>query len=232
MSTPPEPQKEEQRPDPEQITDQPEEQAAEQEPETAERWRNRLHLPTPEQLKTFQEERKHLPITYTTDSLHISHEGLMNIESILLDMHDYNRAHTRLIHDLERRAERTEEEPAPPRLTPDPQEVKQLELELPAEWSQPLEPGQHQEMEIHLDIALRRYAQMSDQELATHLDLPRGDIDENAKKAVQELDLDVQAILSEEPEPSQKAAPAQEPTPRNSDPHSPEHTHQDDDFGR
>jgi len=70
-------------------------------------------------------------------------------------------------------------------LSPSPTEVQALDQQLPAEWLQPLE----------------REALFTQEEwdtlLDAPLDIPEGDIDENARQAIKELGLDIQAVIQE-----------------------------------
>jgi hypothetical protein len=69
-------------------------------------------------------------------------------------------------------------------LEPDPAEVQQLDQELPAEWTQTIEREEYTPEEL-------------DDLLHTDLDIPEGDIDQNADQALDELDIDLDAIAQE-----------------------------------
>jgi hypothetical protein len=173
-----------------------------------------LVIPTPE-------ERKELDnITLSTsivETLHWSNEGLMNPETMWLDMMKYHdqRIKLRLEH-----AKQAQPEPEPLRITPDPAEIAEIDQAIPDEWKQIPTPEQD------IDQVIEHLSQMSDSELAKHLDVPEGDIDQNARQAVQDLQLDVQAIVQE---PTQPAPPSPTPVPPTQAEQAPTH---DDDFGR
>ncbi len=70
-------------------------------------------------------------------------------------------------------------------LEPDPAEVQQLDQELPAEWTQTLEPEEEYTPDELADL------------LHADLDIPEGDIDQNAQQALNELELDRDALAQE-----------------------------------
>ncbi len=66
-------------------------------------------------------------------------------------------------------------------LEPSPEDVQALDQQLPTEWLEPPEFTQ-EELQALLD---------------TPIDAPEGDIDENARQAISELDIDVKEIMQE-----------------------------------
>src|ERR1700730_4561328 len=75
-------------------------------------------------------------------------------------------------------------------LGPNLEEVAQIEQELPPEWSEIA-------YETELDQQIDDLARMDDQELNSKLEVPEGDIDQNARDAMQELHIDTQALTQE-----------------------------------
>jgi hypothetical protein len=72
-------------------------------------------------------------------------------------------------------------------LEPDPTEVERLDQELPTEWTHTLEP----------ELDAEYTPDELDDLLNSDLDIPPGDIDQNAQDALQELDIDLDAIAQE-----------------------------------
>ena len=70
-------------------------------------------------------------------------------------------------------------------LSPSPEEVAALDQQLPADWLQLLEQEPQFSKEALEDL------------LRAPLDIPEGDIDANARQALRELDIDVEAIIRE-----------------------------------
>src|SRR5215813_5623425 len=75
-------------------------------------------------------------------------------------------------------------------LEPSAEEVQALDQQLPDSWLVELEQEQAFDREV-----LEPLTTMSDQELNTMLDIPEGDINLNAEQAVQEIGLDVDALI-------------------------------------
>jgi hypothetical protein len=100
-------------------------------------------------------------------------------------------------------------EQEPVSLEPDAQEVAELEQHLPAAWLQ--EPGP--ERSEYTPEELQHL-------LEQPVELPEGDIDELAREAIRESNIDVKAIFDELPDLSQEQLP---------EIHQPDHDH---DFGR
>jgi hypothetical protein len=72
-------------------------------------------------------------------------------------------------------------------LEPDPADVQRADQELPAEWTQTLEPEHDTEYTPdELDDLLH-----------SDVELPEGDIDANAEQALDQLDIDLDAIAQE-----------------------------------
>jgi hypothetical protein len=208
-------------PQPEEENHQPEEAA---EAQREQYWFDRM-LHTPLVIPTAAEREELDQLTLSTsiaETLHWSNESLMNPETVWLDMMKYHDQRIKLrLEQAQRTSTASQQqvheqpEPEPLRITPDPHEVQEIEGAIPDEWKQAPTP------EPDRDQVIEHLSQMSDSELARQLDVPEGDIDQNARQAVQEMQLDVQAILQEQ-EPTPPAPPTQaEQTP----------TH-DDDFGR
>jgi hypothetical protein len=79
------------------------------------------------------------------------------------------------------------------RLEPDPQETQELDQELPVEWTQ-----EYRDHEAEFDQEVTdKYTHMDDKELNNELDIPKGDIDENAHQSLQELDIDTNELSKE-----------------------------------
>ena len=75
-------------------------------------------------------------------------------------------------------------------LEPSAEEVQALDQQLPESWLSEIDQEQAFDQEV-----LEPLTSMSEQELNAMLDIPPGDIDLNARLAVQELDLDIEAIV-------------------------------------
>src|SRR5262245_57249030 len=77
-------------------------------------------------------------------------------------------------------------------LEPSAEEVQALDQQLPDAWLSEIDREQAFDREV-----LEPLTTMSEQELNSMLDIPPGDINLNALQAVQELGLDVDAIIRE-----------------------------------
>ena len=98
---------------------------------------------------------------------------------------------------------------------PDPNEVKQLEAELPDAWTH--DPGLHQDIDEQarqvlqeLDIDLKDLDEQTRQIIEElHIDIQ--DIDEQARQAAQELHIDIQAVTKEVQLPTTERPPVKPP---------------------
>jgi hypothetical protein len=97
----------------------------------------------------------------------------------------------------------------PVSLEPDAQEVAELEQQLPAEWLRELEPERSEYTPEELQRLLEQ-----------PVELPEGNIDELAREAIRESNIDLKALFDELPDLSQEPFPEIQP---------PDHDH---DFGR
>jgi hypothetical protein len=79
-------------------------------------------------------------------------------------------------------------------LTPDAQEVATIDQELASEWLQPLEPELEEDIERDVIAPLTA---MSIEELNSRLEIPEGDIIENAQASLEQFDLDIDALMQE-----------------------------------
>ncbi len=104
---------------------------------------------------------------------------------------------------------RTSLEREPVSLEPDAREVAELEQHLPAAWLQELEPGRSEYTAEELQHLLEQ-----------PVELPEGNIDELAREAIRESNIDLKAIFDELPDLSQEQLP---------EIHPPDYDH---DFGR
>jgi hypothetical protein len=87
-------------------------------------------------------------------------------------------------------------EQEPVSLEPDAQEVAELEQHIPAAWLQDLVPERSEYTPEELQRLLEQ-----------PLDLPEGNIDELAREAIRESNIDVKAIFDELPDLSQEQLP-------------------------
>jgi hypothetical protein len=91
-------------------------------------------------------------------------------------------------------------EQEPVSLEPDVQEVAELEQQIPAAWLQELEPERSEYTPEELQRLLEQ-----------PVELPEGNIDELAREAIREFNIDVKAIFDELPDLSQEPLPELHP---------------------